>query len=97
MEKQMYNFLDTCYPTVFILETKFGNAVKYDRNLVFSVMDKHFAVDHLCSFFSLTIPEGQDVFDSWLKTRPVYVRLGNSTTDVYVPKISETYSSNTVV
>ena len=92
----MYKFLDTCYPTVFVVETKFGNAVKYNGNQVFAVMDKHFAVDHLCSFFSLTIPEGQDVFDSWLKTRPVYVRLGNSTTDVYVPKPIKTITSTVI-
>ena len=92
----MYDFLDSLYPTFYVHETKFGN-VFYDKGTMFSAMDKWYAIDSLCQFFSITFSEGDEVFESWVKTKPVYVRLGNSTTDVYVPKIPETYSSNTVV
>ena len=97
MNKVMYDFLDSLYPTFFVHETKFGNALKYDGGLIFSAINKWDAMDSLCQFFSLTLPESDEVFESWVKTKPVYVRLGNSTTDVYVLKIPETYSSNTVV
>lgn len=81
----MFDFLDNLYPNFVVRKTKFGNSY-VNNDDVFSIHDKRTAINNLCSFFSITMSEGAEVFVSWLKTKPVYVRLENSTTDIFVPK-----------
>lgn len=85
MNKLMYNFLDNLYPNFVVRKTKFGNSYINNGDL-FSVEDKMCAIKSICNFFSVTVFDGTVIFKSWIKTKPVYVRLENSTTDIFVPK-----------
>jgi hypothetical protein len=92
MKKIMYDFLTHLNPNLIIVRTKFGDSYRNNGD-VFSIHDKRTAINSLCNCFGISLPESAEVFVCWLKTRPVYVRLENTTTDVFVPYIPDTTSS----
>ena len=83
----MFKFLDLMNPNMFILETKFGNVSSYNGEDNFIVGDeRRKQILSLCSFFSCEFDYGLSVYEKWLSGKPVYVRIKNSTTDVFVAK-----------
>ena len=87
MEKQMFNFLDLMNPNMYVLETKFGTIPCYICEGNYVIADeKHKQILLLCSFFSCEYLDGLSVYDKWLSTKSIYVRMKNSTTDLLVPK-----------
>ena len=87
VNKLMYDFLDNLYPTIIKVDLGNSNSYSYRNNdEVFNIHDKRTAINSLCSFFSITMSESAEVFYSWLETRPLYVKLENSTTDIFVPE-----------
>lgn len=91
----MFEFLDTFYPDVFLLRTKFGVIPRYNIKGDYAlgeVKRKH--VKMLCNFFSCDSDYGKDVYEQWLKSKSICVRIKNSTNDsVFVP---ESESNNSV-
>ena len=88
MEKQMFNFLDFMNPNMYVLETKFGTIPRYNREGNYVIGDeKRKQILLLCSFFSCEYDDGLSVYNKWLSTKPIYVRMKNSTTDLLVPKL----------
>ena len=78
----MFEFLDTYYPNVFRLRTKFGVIPKYGIEgdyAIGEVKRKH--VKMLCNFFSSDLDYCTDVYEEWLNNKPVCVRLKNSTNE----------------
>lgn len=87
MEKMMFKFLDLMNPNMFRLETKFGNVPRYNGEDNFIVgNEKRRQILLLCDFFSCEFDNGLSVYEKWLSSKPVYVRIKNSTTDFLVPK-----------
>lgn len=94
METLMRKFLDHLNPNTFLVETKFGCLPHYEGT-IFADTTKRQQVWLLCDFFSCEYNDGLEVYDRWLSSKPVYVRIYNSTTEfTYVPK---TYSNYTTV
>jgi hypothetical protein len=88
MEKMMFKFLDLMNPNIYVLETKFGNIVRYGRKGDYVVTgDKRKQILSLCSFFTCEFDYGLSVYEKWLSGKPIYVRIKNSTTDFLVPKL----------
>ena len=86
MEKHMFNFLDLMNPNMYVLETKFGTIPRYNREGTYVISEeKRTQIWLLCSFFSCKYDDGLSVYDKWLSTKPIYVRMKNSTTDLLVP------------
>ena len=88
----MFKFLDHLNPNIFLLETKFGTIPRYSRegDYVFDFVvgdEKRKQILLLCSFFSCEYSDGLSLYDKWLSTKPIYVRMKNSTTDLLVPKL----------
>lgn len=87
MEKMMFKFLDHLNPNMFLLETRFGNIPRYNREGSYVVTsEKHKQILLLCDFFSCEFDNGATVYEKWLSSKPIYVRLKNSTSDVFVAK-----------
>ena len=87
MEKMMFKFLDLMNPNMFLLETKFGAIPRYSREGDYLVGDeRRDQIMSLCSFFSCEFDYGLSVYEKWLSSKPVYVRIKNSTTSLLVPK-----------
>ena len=87
MEKMMFKFLDLRNPNMFLLETKFGIIPRYSREGNYVIGEEKLKqIEVLCDFFSCEYGYGLSVYDKWLNSRPVYVRIKNSTSDVFVPK-----------
>ena len=84
----MFRYLDNIRPNVFVLKTKFGNVPRYNREGDFVVgNEKRKDIERLCRFFSIHHYDGKDVYDRWLETKPIFVRIKNSTNDsVFVPE-----------
>ena len=83
----MFNFLDLMSPNMYVLETKFGTIPSYNREGNYVIGDeKRKQILLLCSFFSCEYDDGLSVYNKWLSTKPIYVRIKNSTTDLLVPK-----------
>ena len=82
MERQMYKFLDHLNPNIFLLETKFGIIPRYGIKgdyVIGEVKRKH--IKMLCNFFSSDLDYCTDVYEQWLDSKPVCVRLKNSTNE----------------
>ena len=87
MEKVMFKFLDRLNPNMFLLETKFGTIPRYSREGDYVIGEEKLKqVSLLCDFFSCENDYGLSVYDKWLSSKPVYVRIKNSTSDVFVAK-----------
>lgn len=87
MEKMMFKFLDLMNPNMFMVETKFGVLPLYNREETILIGDeRRNQIMSLCSFFSCEFDYGLSVYEKWLSGKPVYVRIKNSTTDVFVAK-----------
>ena len=88
MEQMMFRFLDLLNPNIFVLETKFGNVPRYNGEDNFIVgEEKRKQIKLLCNMFSCEYNDGLSVYDKWLSSKPVYVRLKSSTSDVFVSKL----------
>ena len=88
MEQMMFRFLDLLNPNIFVLETKFGNVPRYNGEDNFIVgEEKRKQIKLLCNMFSCEYNDGLSVYDKWLSSKPIYVRLKSSTSDVFVPKL----------
>ena len=87
MENMMFKFLDHLNPNMFILETKFGLIPRYSRGGNYVVGDeRREQILLLCDFFSCEFDYGLSIYEKWLSGKPIYVRVKNSTSDVFVPK-----------
>lgn len=85
----MFEFLNTFCPDVFLLRTKFGIIPRYNNNpdncSFEEIKRKH--VKMLYNFFSCDLDYCTDVYKQWLNSKPIYVRIKNSTNDsVFVPE-----------
>lgn len=82
MEKLMYMFLDSLNPDIFILKTKFGTLPHYSRGGSYLIGDeKRRQILLLCEFFPCEYDFGLSIYDKWLKTKPVCIRLK----DTFIP------------
>lgn len=87
MEKMMFKFLDHLNPNMFMLETKFGVLPFYNREETILIGDeRRKQISLLCDFFSCEFDYGLSVYEKWLNGKPIYVRVKNSTSDVFVAK-----------
>lgn len=89
MEKLMYTFLDTMYPKLFMLKTKFGNTPYYYNGNTFVLCElKHKTAYKLSDYFCCSYNYADIVYDRWLETKPVCIRVTNpedSTKSIYIP------------
>lgn len=85
----MFKFLDTLNPNMFLLETKFGTIPKYERGGNYLIgFEKKKDIMRLSDFFSITYSDAELIYEDWLMSKPVYVRIKNTTTEyTYIPKI----------
>ena len=96
MEKLMFKFLDQIRPNMFVLKTKFGNVPAYNRSGNFVVGDeKRKDIERLCRFFSIHDYDGKYIYEKWLGTKPIYVRIKNSTNDTVLVPESEVNNVST--
>ena len=86
MYKPMFMFLDKLNPGIFRYRTKFGIIPRYNRGGSYTIVDvKDKDIKKLCNTFNLSWEDGKDVYTYWLSTKPVAVRIKNSTNeDVFV-------------
>lgn len=84
----MFIFLDNMNPKLFMLKTKFGTVPHYEREGTYAIADeKRSQVNKLCDYFSCHYVDALAIYDKWLSTKPIYVRVKNSTNkSVYVPE-----------
>ena len=86
MCKPMYMFLDKLHPNLFRYRTKFGIIPRYNKRgsyTISGVRDKD--IMKLCNTFNISWEDGKNVYTSRLSTKPVAVRIKNSTNeDVFV-------------
>jgi hypothetical protein len=98
MEKLILAYLNVTYPNVYTYRCKFGDILYLNNN---SVFDNHLhikrvnVVAQLVLLFSCDELDAYDVFDSWRDSRPVYVRVVNSTNDAVLVPL-ETVCNSTV-
>lgn len=89
MEQLMYKFLETTNPKLFMLKTKFGITPYHRNGDNYVISDEKRKVAHkLCDFFSCDYLYACLVYDKWLQTKPVCVRVvdpEDSTKSIYVP------------
>lgn len=88
MEKLMFKFLDALNPEFFRYETKFGIIPRYEREdgnyVVGDIVCKD--IMRLCNYFSCEFEYASSVYKKWMETKPVYVRIKNSTNSyLFVP------------
>lgn len=82
----MWKYLDEMYPHVIQIETKFGTAI-FNGEKYF-----HFnnAVQSLVNMFDCSRDDAANTFKDWEKSRPVMVKIKNSTNEsVLVHKTTE--------
>lgn len=88
MEQLMYKFLETTNPKLFMLKTKFGITPYYYNGDNYVISDEKRKVAHkLCDFFSCDYLYACLVYDKWLQTKPVCVRVvdpEDNTKSIYV-------------
>ena len=80
MKEMMFEFLDNFYPHIRLLKTKFGIIPMYGMKANYAmgeVKRKHVKI--LCGYFSCDSDYGKDVYEQWLNSRPIYVRVKNYT------------------
>lgn len=84
----MFRYLDSRNPGFFRYRTKFGIIPRYNRKGDYVVgNEKRKDIERLCRFFSIHHYDGKDIYERWLETKPIYVRIKNSTNDnVFVPE-----------
>lgn len=89
MEQLMYKFLETTNPNLFMLKTKFGITPYHHNGDNYVISDEKRKVAHkLCDFFSCDYSYACLVYDKWLQTKPVCVRVvdpEDNTKSIYVP------------
>ena len=96
MEKLMFKFLDQIRPNMFVLKTNIGNVTRYNRSGNFVVGDeKRKDIERLCRFFSIHDYDGKYIYEKWLETKPIYVRIKNSTNDTVLVPESEVNNVST--
>ena len=96
MEKMMFKFLDDLDPNMFRYRTKFGIIPHYSRGGTYLVSDERSRqVIMLCKFFSCEYNYGLSVYEKWLETKPIYIRMKNSTTEVFVLESTVNNSTTT--
>lgn len=85
MEKLMFDFLDDLDPNMFRYRTKFGVIPHFSRGGTYLVSDeKSRQIIMLCKFFSCEYNYGLSVYERWMNSKPIYVRMKNSTTEIFV-------------
>lgn len=89
MEKLMFTFLDTMNPKVFLLMTKFGTTPYHRDGDNYVISDEKHKVAHkLCDFFSCEYSYALLVYNKWLRTKPICVRVvdpEDDTKSIYAP------------
>lgn len=96
MKRMMFEFLDTFYPQVRLLKTKFGIIPMYGIKGgwdVFQIKLKH--IKMLCDYFSCDTDYCKGIYEEWLDNRPVHVRVKNSTNDDLMVLLTEPQNSAT--
>lgn len=80
----MMIYLCETYPDAYTYRSKFGD-VLYDKNKDVTIIRAK-VVTQLVSLFTCNQWDAYHVFDNWKLSRPVYVRVLNSTNEtVYIP------------
>lgn len=80
----MFRFLNTLRPNLYIIRTKFGDVPQYygEWNRYYAIVDvKYKDIVKLCNTFGISKEDGELVYNKWLKTKPVYTRMKNSTNE----------------
>ena len=87
MEKLMFKYLDNRHPNFFRYETKFGIVPRFirDDNYVVGDIIRKDTLS-LCNLFSCEFEYASSVYKKWMNSKPVYVRIKNSTNGyLFVP------------
>jgi hypothetical protein len=78
MKELMWKYLDSAYPKVYYIMTKFGACLKDSDNPDKTVM-RMSMVSQLVLLFDCSEDDGAEVVKKWLEIRPTYENILNST------------------
>jgi hypothetical protein len=82
MENTMFRFLNTLRPNLYSIRTKWGDIPTYYTDRDYLPVDvKRKDIVKLCNTFGISNEDGELVYNKWLKTKPVYTRMKNSTNE----------------
>ena len=94
----MMTYLCETYPDAYTYRSKFGD-ILYDKNNGVYDMSLHVkrlkVVNQLVSLFCCSGYDAKSVFESWKASRPIFVRVVNSTNEVVLLPL-ETECNTTV-
>ena len=98
MKKLIFEYLNVNYPNLYIRKTKFGDVIcGYDRGTSWLYVRSE-AIDTIKVLFSCDIATADELVNDWIKSRPVFDRIRNSTNEfVLIPVLSNSETSTTYV
>jgi hypothetical protein len=78
MKNLMWKYLDTAYPNIYYMMTKFGKCLK-DGDNPDKVVMRMDMVRQLVALFDCDENDGAEVVKKWLEVRPTYENILNGT------------------
>ena len=89
----MFIYLNLTYPNAYTYRSKFGDVLYVCDSLNYHIA-RLSVINQLMLLFSCSGLEADNVFNSWRASRPIFVRLENSTNGV-VLRLLETECNTT--
>ena len=96
MNKLMFKYLNKAHPKSYVVKTKFGNVPHFDEEGSFTLLDKkNKIISMLCDLFSCDKDYATEIYESWVKTLPIYVRM-KGTTNTTILVMEQTGSGSSI-